>query len=138
MAVQVISKHTSDDMRYLMRLNAEQGSAKMAMEETRGYGIGGKTGTANKVIDGRYSRDKVLTDFTAVFPFWAPRYTVLVLYDEPKALPSTHGFHTAAWNAGVTAGKVILRIAPLLGIHPNPDVPPNLPPDGVNLAESRP
>jgi cell division protein FtsI (penicillin-binding protein 3) len=137
-AKQVISRHTSDDMRYLMRLNAEQGSARMAMKQTIGYGIGGKTGTANKVINGRYSRDKVLTDFTAIFPFWNPRYTVLVLYDEPKGLPSTHGFHTAAWNAGETAGKIIARIAPLLGVEPNPNVPPNTPPEGVNLAERHP
>ena len=40
----------------------------------------------------------------AVFPFDKPKYLVLVVYDEPKGLPETYGFATAAWNAGVTTG----------------------------------
>jgi cell division protein FtsI (penicillin-binding protein 3) len=135
-ATQVIKPSTSADMRYLMRLNAEEGSAKLA--NVPGYAVGGKTGTANKVINGRYAEHKVLTDFTGVFPYYAPRYVVLVLLDEPKGLPETHGFHTAAWNAGVTTGKIIQRIAPLLGIQPDMSPPPNLPPGGVTLAERNP
>lgn len=135
-AKQVIKPSTSADMRYLMRLNAEEGSAKMA--NVPGYAIGGKTGTANKVINGRYAEHKVLTDFTGIFPYYAPRYVVLVLLDEPKGLPETHGFHTAAWNSGVITGRIIQRIAPILGVPPDMNPPPNIPPNGIKLADSRP
>ena len=85
-------------LRYLLRLNAEKGSAKKA--DIPGYQVGGKTGTAEKVINGRYASDRLFTTFMAVFPFDKPKYLVLCLYDEPKGLPETYGFATAAWNAG--------------------------------------
>jgi cell division protein FtsI (penicillin-binding protein 3) len=47
-----------------------------------------------------------------------PKYAVLVLLDEPKGLPETYGFATSGWNAVPTAGSVIARIAPILGIAP--------------------
>jgi cell division protein FtsI (penicillin-binding protein 3) len=64
----------------------------------------------------------------AVFPFDRPKYLVLCLYDEPKGLPETFGYATAAWNAGVTTGKVIGRVAPLLGMEPRFEPVPNDPP----------
>ena len=101
-------------MRYLMRLNVEKGTAEKA--DVPGYYIGGKTGTADKVVDGRYSKTKVLTDFMAVLPADQPRYLLLIMLDEPHATPETHGFTTSGWNAVPTGGAVVARIAPLLGI----------------------
>ena len=46
------------------------------------------------------------------------------MLDEPQGLPETHGFATSGWNAAPTAGKVIARIAPMLGIEPRFDLPP--------------
>lgn len=126
LATQVIKPFTSDQMRYLMRLNAEKGSARKA--DVPGYRVGGKTGTAEKVINGRYSKEKVMTAFTAVFPTDAPRYALLLMLDEPKGLPETHGFRTSGWNVVPAAGKVVARIAPLLGVEPDMNAPPNLPP----------
>jgi cell division protein FtsI (penicillin-binding protein 3) len=123
---QVLLGHTSDVMRYLLRLNAEKGSAKKA--DIPGYQVGGKTGTAEKVINGRYAHDRLFTTFMAVFPFDKPKYVVLCLYDEPKGLPETYGYATAAWNAGVTTGKVIERVAPLLGMEPRFEAIANNPP----------
>jgi len=117
----VIKPETSEIMRYLMRLNVEKGTAAKA--DVPGYYIGGKTGTADKVVFGRYSKDKVLTDFMAVLPADQPRYLVLVMLDEPRATPETHGFKTSGWNAVPTGGKVVARIAPLLGIEPRLDLP---------------
>jgi len=117
----VIKPETSEIMRYLMRLNVEKGTAAKA--DVPGYYIGGKTGTADKVVFGRYSKDKVLTDFMAVLPADQPRYLVLVILDEPRATPETHGFKTSGWNAVPTGGKVVARIAPLLGIEPRLDLP---------------
>ena len=47
------------------------------------------------------------------------------MLDEPKPLPETHGFITSGWNAVPTGGKVIARIAPLLGVEPRFDLPPS-------------
>lgn len=122
LAKQVIKPETSLRMRYLMRLNAEKGSARRA--DVPGYYVGGKTGTSEKVVNGRYAHGRVLTSFTAILPSDEPRYQVLIMLDEPKGLPETHGFATSGWNAVPTAGKVIARIAPLLGLEPRPDLPP--------------
>ncbi len=118
----VIKPETSAIMRYLMRLNVEKGTAAKA--DVPGYYIGGKTGTADKVINGRYSKNKVLTDFMAVLPADQPRYLLLIMLDEPHATPETHGFTTSGWNAVPTGGAVVTRIAPLLGIEPRPGLPP--------------
>jgi cell division protein FtsI (penicillin-binding protein 3) len=121
-AKQVIKPETSQQMRYLMRLNAEKGSARRA--DVPGYYVGGKTGTAEKVVNGRYSKTKLLTDFVAILPSDEPRYLVMILFDEPQAIPETHGYATAGWNAAPTAAKVIARMAPLLGLVPRFDLPP--------------
>jgi len=121
LGTRVIKPETSEMMRYLMRLNVEKGTAAKA--EVPGYYIGGKTGTADKVVFGRYSKTKVLTDFMAVLPADQPRYLVLIMLDEPQAIPETHGFKTSGWNAVPTGGAVVARIAPLLGIEPRLDLP---------------
>jgi cell division protein FtsI (penicillin-binding protein 3) len=122
LAKRVIKPETSVAMRYLMRLNAEKGTATRA--DVKGYYVGGKTGTAEKVIGGRYSKTRLMTDFMAVLPADEPRYLILIMIDEPKAIPETHGFATSGWNAVPVAAKVIARIAPLLGIEPRFDLPP--------------
>ena len=81
------------------------------------------TGTADKVVNGRYSKAKVLTDFMAVLPADQPRYLLLIMLDEPHATSETHGFTTSGWNAVPTGGAVVARIAPLLGIEPRPGLP---------------
>ena len=131
-AKQVIKPETSEKMRFLMRLNAEVGTARKA--DVKGYYIGGKTGTAEKVINGRYAKKKVLTAFTAILPADNPKYQLLILLDEPQALKETYGFITSGWNAVPTGGAVIARIAPLLGIEPRFDLPPS---DRLILAASK-
>ena len=123
LAKRVVKPETSDKMRYLMRLNVEKGTATRA--DVKGYYVGGKTGTSEKVVAGRYSKTKVLTSFTAVLPADAPRYAVLIMLDEPQALPETHGFTTSGWNAVPVGGEVISRIAPLLGLEPRFDLAPS-------------
>lgn len=118
---QVLKPETSDKMRYLMRLNAEKGSARKA--EVPGYLVGGKTGTAEKVVNGRYSKTKLLTSFTSVFPMDKPKYLVLVMLDEPQPLPETYGYATSGWNAAPTAAKIVERIAPMLGVMPRQNLP---------------
>jgi cell division protein FtsI (penicillin-binding protein 3) len=120
-ATRVIRPDTSEEMRYLMRLNAEKGSARKA--DVPGYFVGGKTGTAEKVIGGHYSKTKVFTTFMAIVPSDKPKYLFLTVYDEPQGIPETSGFSTAAWNSGAVTGKIIERVGPLLDLPPRIDLP---------------
>lgn len=120
-AIRVIKPETSEAMRFIMRLNGERGSARKA--DVAGYFVGGKTGTAEKVINGRYAKNKNFTTFTAIAPSDKPRYVFLAIYDEPKGYAESGGYSTAAWNAGVTTGKLIERAAPILGMAPRFEPP---------------
>lgn len=112
----VVKLQTSDLMRYLFRLNVQQGSGKRA--DTAGYRVGGKTGTAEKVVNGQYSRSRLLNSFLGVFPMDAPEYVVLVLLDEPQKVEETGGRWTAGVNAAPTVGRIIERIGPMLSVTP--------------------
>jgi cell division protein FtsI (penicillin-binding protein 3) len=123
LATRVIKPETSEKMRYLMRLNVEKGTATRA--DVKGYYVGGKTGTSEKVVGGRYSKTKVLSAFTAVLPADKPRYLLLIMLDEPQGIAETHGFATSGWNAVPVGGAVIARVAPLLGLEPRFDLAPS-------------
>ncbi len=116
LAHRIVKPETSEKMRYLFRLNVTEGTASKA--DVIGYRVGGKTGTAEKVIHGRYSKEHSLATFIGAFPMDHPKYAIFVMLDEPVALPETYGFATAGWNAVPTASKIIERIAPLLGVTP--------------------
>jgi cell division protein FtsI (penicillin-binding protein 3) len=117
----VIKPETSEAMRYVMRLNAEKGSAARA--NIPGYFIGGKTGTSEKVVRGRYSKEKVLTSFMAIMPSDKPKYLLLTMLDEPEAVPETMGQRTSGWNTAPTSGLIIERIGPMLDMTPRFDTP---------------
>ena len=110
----VIGAETSAIMRMLLYGVVAEGTGRKAA--VPGYLVGGKTGTAEKAIGGRYRHDSMITSFVAVFPIDRPRYAVLTLMDEPKGTEETFGFATAGWTAAPVAGAVIERIAPVLGI----------------------
>ncbi len=110
----VIQPQTSALMRDLMRLVVERGTGRRAA--VAGIDVGGKTGTALKVKDGRYTHD-VINSFVAAVPIANPKYLILVTIDEPK--PEAPGkLNEAAYNAAPTAGAIIKRIAPMLDILP--------------------
>ncbi len=92
-----------------------------AQAEVAGYRVAGKTGTAEKPISGGYSETENICSFAAVFPADGPEYVVLIVLDNPKAGEGRG--RTAAWNAAPTAGRVIERIAPILGVEPKFDSP---------------
>ena len=122
-AVPVIKPETSEAMRYVLRLNASNPAGSASAAAIAGFFVGGKTGTAEKVIHGRYSKNKNLTTFTAVLPADKPKYVFLTIMDEPQAISGTYGFSTAGWNAGPVTGDVIERVAPLLGVPPRFEPP---------------
>ena len=121
-APRVVRPEVSESLRYLMRLNAEIGSARKA--NIPGYFIGGKTGTADKLVHGHYDHTKVFTTFMAVLPADKPKYLFLTLMDEPQAVAGDGGYHTAAMNSGVVTGQIIERVTPLLGLPPQIQLPP--------------
>lgn len=114
----VVSPQTSEAIRYLMRLNALEGSGSQMNKVAAGYRAGGKTGTAEKVVDGRYSSNKVTNFFASAFPLDNPRYAMVIMVDEPKAENPQSGT-TAGWNAGAITGRIVQRVAPMLGIAPD-------------------
>lgn len=120
---QVMSGSTSRAMLDLMRLNVVRGTGTKA--NALGLRVGGKTGSAEKVIGGRYDRSRLVASFAAVFPtdgaLEDDRYFVLILMDEPKGNAETFGLRTGGWTAAPVAGRVIDRIAPFLGVERRAD-----------------
>ncbi len=104
------SQHVADTMRYVVT----NGTGRNA--EVDGYELMGKTGTAEKLMNGVYDKKRLVTSFVAAFPYNDPHYLVFVTYDEPKAYDGSWGYATAGWNAAKTAGAVVERIAPVLGV----------------------
>jgi len=115
-APRVIKTSTSQSILQIMRLNVLKGTGKRANVE--GYRVGGKTGTAEKVVGRHYEGSALLTSFLSVFPTDNPEYLVLVMLDEPQRVAETHNEATAGVNAAPTVGKIVDRIAPILGVMP--------------------
>ena len=120
----VFSEDTSYRMRALLRLVVTQGTGRRA--DARGYRVGGKTGTAEKLLNGHYTSSAVVTTFAGVFPMDEPRYVVVAMLDDPKATKDTFGFHTAGWNVAPVVSRTISRIAPMLGVRPDRNREPNM------------
>ena len=120
----IFSEETSEKMRALLRLVVMKGTGKKA--DAPGYRIGGKTGTAQKLINGHYSQTINITSFAGVFPMDDPRYVIVVMLDEPKATKDTFGFTTAGWNVAPVVSRTVSRIAPMLGVTPDLNREPNM------------
>ncbi len=109
----VFRSEVSQDMVDMMRFVVTNGTGRKA--NIPGYGVMGKTGTAEKPsATGGYDQKRLVTSFVAAFPHSNPRYAMIVTLDEPKAIEGTHGYATAGWNAAPVAGRVIRRIGPIL------------------------
>ncbi|MEQ9637759.1 MAG: penicillin-binding protein 2 [Devosia marina] len=118
LSTRVISEQTSAQLRQLLRFNAVVGSGSRMNRLALGYRVGGKTGTAEKVIDGRYGTGKNLNVFVTAFPMEDPQYVMLVLLDEASPETPQSG-NTAGWNAGEVSGRIIAKVAPMLGVAPS-------------------
>lgn len=112
----LISENVSAQMRGLLRLVVTDGTGKKA--DVPGYPVMGKTGTAEKAIGGGYAKHRLISSFLSAFPANDPRYTMIIMFDEPQGTKATYGFATAGWNAAPVTARVVSRVAPLLGIPP--------------------
>jgi cell division protein FtsI (penicillin-binding protein 3) len=116
-AERIISEKTSEEMRDLFRLVVEKGTGSKAQVE--GYGVGGKTGTAEKPGKGGYRKKDLISSFVGVFPIDKPRYVIFVMLDEPRGIKETFNFASGGWTAAPTVSKIISQIGPLLNIMPS-------------------
>lgn len=117
-STRVISEQTSAQLQQLLRFNALVGSGSRMNRLALAYRAGGKTGTAEKVINGRYGTGKNLNVFITAFPMEAPHYVMVILLDEASPETPQSG-NTAGWNAGEVSGRIIASVAPMLGVRPS-------------------
>nr|WP_245295662.1 penicillin-binding protein 2 [Xaviernesmea rhizosphaerae] len=113
-AIQVIKPSTSADMRFLFHWNGVKGSGRSAL--VPGFDVGGKTGTADKVVNGRYATHLNFNAFLAGFPMAKPRYVVLTVIDAPQT--GEKGGRLAAYTAAPMAKQIISKAGALLGVQP--------------------
>ncbi len=116
--VRVVKPETSARLNDLMRLNVTDASGTGRRADVPGYNVGGKTGTAEMPGRNGYREKSVISSFLAAFPMEDPKYLVMVSLFEPKASVETKGEITAGLNAAPTAGRIIARIGPQLGLMP--------------------
>ena len=105
-------------------VSSKEGTGHFA--DVYGYEVGGKTGTADKVKNGIYTKDKINT-FISVFPISNTKFVLIVLLDEPK--PSKEYIYhyrdertpykgnwrnTAGWTTVLIVGNIIEKIGPIL------------------------
>ena len=123
----ILKEGVSEKINLILRkiVSTKEGTANFANVE--GYQVGGKTGTAQKSINGVYSKDKINT-FVSIFPTSKPKYVLIVLLDEPKTnkeyiyyykdgsgwKQTGTPYNTAGWTSVEIAGKIIEKIGPIL------------------------
>lgn len=107
----VISEDTSKQIATMLQRVVDEGGGKNAKIE--GYQVGGKTGTAQKFVDGALATGKYVSSFIGFFPASAPKYLVLMIVDEPQG--QSYGSIVAAPYAGLVFREIInyKNIAPL-------------------------
>jgi cell division protein FtsI/penicillin-binding protein 2 len=109
----IISPTTAAEVRDMLRgVLADGGTASGA--GIPGYDLAGKTGTANVVVNGKYSDSEYVASFIGMVPASAPKLVVAVMVDEPQG--SIYGGSVAA----PAFQKIVGWAVPYLGISPNP------------------
>lgn len=114
--IRVVSPQTAHRMRQLLRLVVTDGTGTKA--DVPGYSVGGKTGTAEKNINGAYDHNRLVSSFIGVFPVDAPRYAVFIMVDEPKGNKQSYGYATGGWVGAPAMARVVASMASILGLQP--------------------
>lgn len=113
----VFKSSTSSRMRQLLRMISMYGTGRNA--DAPGYRVGGKTGSAEKASGGSYRKTSLVSSFAAAFPMDQPRYVIVIVLDEPRGTAASSYQRTAAFNAAPIVGRLVPRIAPILGVRPD-------------------
>ena len=112
----IISENTSKEIRLILEKVVTQGTARDS--DFGGYGVGGKTGTAEKPnpIEGGYYENKVISTFASIFPISTGKFVMVVTLDEPENNFGSESYRYASKTAVPVAAKIISRVAPLLNL----------------------
>jgi cell division protein FtsI (penicillin-binding protein 3) len=101
----VISPRTAREMRIMLEsVVSPEGTASRA--QVPGYRVGGKTGTAQKIVNGRYSHTKYIANFVGIAPMSNPRFVIAVMVDEPTTAEHTGGSVAAPTFAALAASAL--------------------------------
>ena len=107
----VVSEETSKKMLEIAQSVVSDGGGKTAY--LPGYRLGGKTGTAQKVVDGVYAQGKYICSFVGIAPTDDPQIVVLATVDEP-----TEGSLFGSTTAGPIIKEIMSEALPYLGVEP--------------------
>ena len=124
----VLKENVSKKINPILRkiVTSKEGTANLA--DVKGYEIGGKTGTAEKIVSGIYSNQKKINTFASVFPISNPEFVLVVILDEPK-INSEYIYNyrdgsnfklkgsprnTSGWTSVEATGHIIEKIGPIL------------------------
>ena len=102
---QVVSSKVSEQIRHMM-----WGVINWNLKDSdpiKKYHVGGKTGSAEMLVNGGYTEGTLRTTFVCAFPMNAPKYAVLVVLENPKKLEGQYA-STAGWNAKPTGLQIVL------------------------------
>jgi cell division protein FtsI/penicillin-binding protein 2 len=97
--------------RLLMRVTEDGGTARRARVE--GYDVAGKTGTAEKVVNGRYDRSANVASFVGFLPALHPELTIIAVVDEPQP------FHTGGRVAAPIFKEIADQVVRYLAVPPD-------------------
>ena len=100
---QVISKNTAEKIRNAMEVAVLKGSAQNS--KMSNYSIGGKTGTAQKIINGKYSEKEFISSYASIFPVENPQFVCIISVDSPD-----YGFHWGNFSAAPIVKEIYNRI----------------------------
>ncbi len=126
MQIRVFSEDTARAVRSMMRLVVSHKDGTGNFAEARGYMVGGKTGTAEKITKGGYDKKANITTFVATFPVHDPRYVLAILIDEPKGQKHSFGYATAGWVVAPAVRRIVEQVAPNLGVLPVDEQSPSI------------
>lgn len=114
----VVTAQTTRQMATLFRQNVAGTDGTGERADVPGFAVGGKTGTADRAINGGYDRKSVIASFLGAFPMNDPRFLTFVLLFDPKGVAETNGARTASTNAAPVTARLVARIASQLGVAP--------------------
>ena len=113
----VINQETAADVAAMMEAVVERGTGSKS--RVAGYAVAGKTGTAQKIISGRYSNTEYNVSFVGFVPVRQPVFTIVVVVDSPHGVPP---------YGGTVAAPIFSRIADAalrhVGVPPSVDAAP--------------
>ena len=118
---QISNYHYLDSDKYdvfkdLMRVVVNSGAGRSAYIDQ--YDIGGKTGTANQIKNGKYDKHSMVLSFVAGVPMNKPEYVFFIMLDRPYTDDANNNINRAATLLGKTMGYIISTIGPILNIRP--------------------